>query len=102
MTETDLLRQIVQKQDELINFYGKNISDNAMFLQLHHNGASDEDCKKGFNLRKELASLRQQLEKVQEVKPTKVKCEHNYEFDGVDEADIGIPFYRCTKCGQTQ
>lgn len=67
--KAELLYKIIEKQDELINFFGKNISDNAMFLQLHHIGASEEDCKKGFNLRKELASLRQQLEKAQEDKP---------------------------------
>ena len=59
--KAELLQKIIKKQDELIDFYGKNISEDAIFLQLHHSGATDEDCKKGFNLRKELAALNTQL-----------------------------------------
>ena len=62
MTRTELMQQIIRKQDELITFYGKNISDNALFLQLHNMGSSDEDCKKGFDIRKELSNLKKQLE----------------------------------------
>ena len=68
--KAELLQKIIEKQDELITFYGKNISENAMFLQLHHSGATDEDCKKGINLRKEIATLNAQLEQSTPVKST--------------------------------
>ena len=50
--------ELIKAQQELIDFYGKIISDNAVFLQMHHIGASLKDCNKGKELRARIAQLR--------------------------------------------
>jgi len=55
------LLELIKAQEELIGFYGKNISDNAVFLQMHHVGASLEDCNKGKELRARIEVLRKEV-----------------------------------------
>ena len=55
------LVELIKAQQELIDFYGKNISDNAVFLQMHHIGASLEDCNKGKELRTRIEVLRKEV-----------------------------------------
>ena len=61
-SECPELLELIKAQEELIGFYGKNISDNAVFLQMHHVGASLEDCNKGKELRNRIEVLRKGLE----------------------------------------
>ena len=49
---------IIAKQEELIEFYGKIIRDSAVFLQIHHAGASPEEIETGKRLRQELQTLK--------------------------------------------
>jgi len=56
------IEELIKAQQELIDFYGKNISDNAVFLQIHHMGASLEDCNKGEELRTRIEVLRKEVE----------------------------------------
>jgi len=55
------IEELIKVQQELIDFYGKNISDNAVFLQMHHMGASLEDCNKGKELRTRIEVLRKEV-----------------------------------------
>ena len=55
------VKELIKAQQELIDFYGKIISDNAVFLQIHHMGASLEDCNKGKELRNRIAQLRKEV-----------------------------------------
>ena len=57
------MTRIEKKQDEIIEFYGKHLSANAVFLELHHAGAKQEDVEKGELLRKELIILKAREEK---------------------------------------
>ena len=50
-------QKLILAQRDLIAFYGKCISNNAMFLAVHHAGASEEDIKEGERLRKIVAKL---------------------------------------------
>ena len=54
---TAKLEELVKAQKELIEFYSKNISDNAVFLAVHHCGAKKEDVEKGVQLRKRITEL---------------------------------------------
>jgi len=76
---------IIEKQDELIKFYGKYISDTAVFLQIHNAGPCKEDIDIGKRLRQELEALKQEAKETQ--------CHAIYEK--VKEAwtpDINTPF----------
>ena len=56
------IKELIKAQQELIDFYEKNISDNSVFLQMHHIGASLEDCDKGKELRTRIEILRKEVE----------------------------------------
>jgi len=56
------LLELIKAQQELIDFYGKIISDNAGDLQVHHIGASLKDCNKGKELRNRIAQLRKEVD----------------------------------------
>ncbi len=58
----DLKDQLIKKLEELIAFYGKNISDYAVFLSIHHMGANDEDIETGKRLRSEISALKKQMQ----------------------------------------
>ena len=55
------IKELIKAQQKLIDFYEKNISDNAVFLQIHHIGASLKDCNKGKELRNRIAQLRKEV-----------------------------------------
>jgi len=55
------VKELIKAQQELIDFYGKIISDNAGDLQVHHIGASLKDCNKGKELRNRIAQLRKEV-----------------------------------------
>ena len=55
------IKELIKAQQKLIDFYGKIISDNAGDLQVHHIGASFEDCNKGKELRNRIAQLRKEV-----------------------------------------
>ena len=55
--QTAKYKELVKAQRELIEFYSKNISDNAVFLAVHHCGAKKEDVEKGVQLRKRITEL---------------------------------------------
>ena len=55
------VKELIKAQQELIDFYGKNISDNAVFLQMHHMGASLEEYNKGKELRNRIEVLRKEV-----------------------------------------
>jgi hypothetical protein len=52
------LEVIIQKQEELIEFYAERLAANAMFLHIHHVDETSENCEKGKRLRKELNDLK--------------------------------------------
>lgn len=84
MTKDSLRDAIIIKQDELI-------------MELSRQACNIPNSVEERYLRKKLASLKAELEKEKEPEP---ECEHEYKFDGFDDADIGVPFYRCKKCGK--
>lgn len=55
MTKTE--RKYVIVLLALIRFYSNCLSKNAVFLAIHHAGASEEDIKTGERLRKQVAKL---------------------------------------------
>jgi hypothetical protein len=54
--------KLIEKQKELIKFYGERLADNAMFLHIHHMAETPENCAKGEKLRAEIAELEKQAE----------------------------------------
>jgi hypothetical protein len=69
--KAELLEKIVEKQDEIIAFYGKHLNGAAVFLNVHNYKPSDKDIETGKRLRSELASLKSQL--------LEQKCHNIYE-----------------------
>ena len=55
------VKELIKAQQELIDFYGKIISDNAVFLAMHHIGVSLKDCNKGKELRTRIETLNKEI-----------------------------------------
>jgi hypothetical protein len=60
----EALEELCAKQKELIMFYGKNIGDKAVYLSIHGISDSDEDIKKGEELRQKISELESKLKGV--------------------------------------
>jgi hypothetical protein len=60
----EALEELCAKQKELIMFYGKNIGDKAVYLSIHGISDSDEDIKKGEELRQLISELESKLQEV--------------------------------------
>ena len=56
------MKELIEKQKEYIKFLSRIIDDNAVFLEIHHCGASQEDINEGKGLRDELSVFEKQLE----------------------------------------
>ena len=56
------MKELIEKQKEYIKFLSRIIDDNAVFLEIHHCGASQEDINEGKGLRDEISVLEAQLE----------------------------------------
>jgi len=54
--------ELIKAQDELIEFYGKIISDSSMFLHVHHWEESTENIEKGQELRFKIEQLKKQIQ----------------------------------------
>jgi len=54
--------ELIKAQDELIEFYGKIISDSAMFLHVHHWEESTENIEKGQELRFKIEQLKNSIQ----------------------------------------
>jgi len=54
--------KLIEKQKELIKFYGERLADNAMFLHIHRMAETPENCRIGETLRNEIAELEKQDE----------------------------------------
>ena len=83
----DLRGQLIEKLEELVAFYGKNISDNAVFLSIHHVEASNEDIETGKRLRAEIAELKKQIGDQNST------CNNFHSDPFVNE-------YKCLNCGK--
>jgi len=55
------IKELIKAQQELIDFYGKTISNNAVFLATHHITASYDDIAKGYELRVRIVQLRKEV-----------------------------------------
>lgn len=55
--------KLIEKLEEYIKFLANDIGKNASFLHIHGMMASKEDFEKGKQLRSEIASLKQEIEK---------------------------------------
>ena len=55
------LVELIKAQQELIDFYGKTISDNSAFLATHHITASDDDIVKGNEIRTRIETLNKEI-----------------------------------------
>jgi hypothetical protein len=54
--------KLIEKQKELIKFYGERLADNAMFLHIHHMAETPENCRIGETLRNEITELEKEFE----------------------------------------
>jgi hypothetical protein len=54
--------KLIEKQKELIKFYGERLADNAVFLHIHHMAETPENCRIGEILRNEITELEKQID----------------------------------------
>jgi len=57
----DKVSDLIEVQENYIRFLGDCISKTAVYLEIHHMGASDEDVKKGIQLRTEIERCKKEL-----------------------------------------
>lgn len=50
--------ELIKKQEEYIEFLGRDISDNAGYLHIHGIKPSPEKISQGIKMRKEIADLK--------------------------------------------
>ena len=75
-------------KDELIELYGKCLSNNAGFLATHRIFESETNIEKGKELRAKIATLTEQINESKEIEIVKCnKC-----------GKVLNPLYLCTNC----
>lgn len=72
-----------KKQAEYIEFLGKIVDDNAVFLYIHHIRATEEEIETGKRLRAEIAELQKQEEGKEYFEKVYIKSKDDLPKDGL-------------------